>query len=366
MLADIKPTTQDFRKLARYLIHGKTRPTSPDRVAWIIEQNLGTADPELAAAFMQATAAQSRRCTNACYHLVIAWHAREQPSPEHMQAIARATLDRAGLAAHQALIMGHGDKAHPHLHMMINRVSPITGRAWSTAHDYARFDRIMRELAEGTRFAHVPAHRFNPELTEDLPRKPNRKATYAAHRGADTNRTQWSTLQARSFAERINEKLDPASTWDDLHALFAAHGLELEAKGNGHVVGNATSYVKLSALGLQPTAKGLIKRRAPARPPPSRRAHATRQLVDAVDLARAFRTLGLADVADVRAAIDAANAPRNARLAKASLIEQLLAGLRQNLSAWTAHTPPRRGPATARPLRAPTRRRSRPASGRDR
>ena len=366
MLADIKPTTQDFRKLARYLIHGKTKPTHPDRVAWIIEQNVGTIDPELAAAFMQATAARSRRCKNACYHLVIAWHAREQPSPDHMQAIARATLERAGLAEHQALIMGHGDKAHPHMHMMINRVSPVTGRAWSTAHDYARFDRIMRELAEGTRFAHVPAHRFNPEPTDALPRKPNSRATYAGRRGADTNRSQWSARQARAFAEHLNEKLDLASTWDDIQALFADEGLELQAKGKGHVVGNATSYVKLSALGLQPTARGLIKRRTPARPPPSRRVHATRQLVDAVDLARAFRTLGLADVADVRAAIHAANAPRTARLAKASLIEQLLAGLRQDLAAWTAHTPPRRRHASARAPRAPRRRQSRSASKHDR
>ncbi len=364
MLADIKPTTQDFRKLARYLIHGKTRPTHPDRVAWILEQNLGTTDPELAAAFMQATAAQSRRCANACYHLVIAWHVREQPAPEHMQAIARATLERAGLAEHQALIMGHGDKAHPHLHMMINRVSPITGRAWSTAHDYARFDRIMRELAEGTRFAHVPAHRINPELTDALPKKPNRRATYAARRGAHTNRTQWSARQTRAFTEHLNENLDHASTWDDLHALFAAEGLTLEAKGKGYVVGHTSSYVKLSALGLQPTAKGLIKQRLPARSPPAKRPHSARPLVDAVDLARAFRTLGLADSAEVRAAIQQAIAVRYAKLARAPLIVQLLASLRQDLATWTAHTPPQRRPANRRPQ--PPQRRSHRKSTRER
>ena len=366
MLADIKPTTQDFRKLARYLIHGKARPTHPDRVAWIIEQNLGTTDPELAAAFMQATAAGSRRCTNACYHLVIAWHAREQPSPEHMQDIARATLERAGLAEHQAFIMGHGDKAHPHLHMMINRVSSVTGRAWSTAHDYARFDRIMRELAEGTRFAHVPGHRFNPELTDGLPKKPNRRATYAARRGASTHRFQWSARQTRAFTEHLNENLDHASTSDDLHALFATEGLALEAKGKGYVVGNAVSYVKLSALGLQPSTKGLVKRRTPAPKRPPRRTIATHPLVDAIDLARAFRALGLADNAQVRAAIQQATAVHYAKLARAPLIVQLLASLRQDLATWTAHTPPQRRLATARRSQASTRRRSSRRSGRER
>ena len=361
MLADIKPTTHDFRKLARYLLHGKTRPSPPDRVAWILEQNLGTTDPELAAAFMEATAARSRRCTNACYHLVIAWHAREQPALVHMQAIARPELERAGLAEHQALIMGHGDKAHPHLHMMINRVSPVTGRAWSTAHDYARFDRIMRELAEGSRFAHVPAHCFNPEITDATPRKPNRRATYAARRGADTDRIQWSAREARAFTGHINEKLDLASTWDDLHALFADEGLMLEAKGKGYVVGNAGSYVKLSALGLQPTIQGLIKRWTPARSPPAKRRHTTQPLVDAVDLARAFRTLGLAEAANVRAAIQEAAATRHARLARTPLIVQLLASLRKDLAAWTAHTPPRRRPTSAHPQREATKRRIQPA-----
>lgn len=48
---------------------------------------------------------------------------------------------------HHALVMGHGDKPHAHLHMMINRVHQTTGKAWDTAHDYVRCDRIMRLLS---------------------------------------------------------------------------------------------------------------------------------------------------------------------------------------------------------------------------
>jgi hypothetical protein len=358
MLADIKPTSHDFRKLSRYLIHGKARPNHPDRVAWITEQNIGSSDPELAAAFMQATAAQSRRCAHACYHLVIAWHAREQPTPENMQAVARATLKRAGLAEHQALIMGHGDKPHPHLHMMINRVSPVTGRAWSTSNDYARFDRIMRELAEETAFTPAPAHRFNPELTEDLPRNPNRRATYAGRRGAQTTRPQWSTRDARAFGKHMNEKLDGTCTWSDLSELLDDEGLQLEAKGRGHVIGDAGSYVKLSALGLQISAKTHAKerRRSPraASAPPVR----SRPLIDAVDIARSLASLGLADMDDVRAAVLSASNLRLARLSRAPLIDQLLADLRLILAAWTALTPPKRRAARQKPQRPNRRARS--------
>lgn len=57
--------------------------------------------------------------------------------------------------------------------------------------------------------------------------------------------------------------------------------LILEAKGKGHVVGDATCYAKLSALGLQRTAKGFQKRRQPAR-----RVRPSRPIIDAVDVAR--------------------------------------------------------------------------------
>ena len=155
MLAQIEPARNDFHALARYLIHGKERPTHPGRVAWAFGHNLATDDPELAATYMTATAELSRRCTSACYHMSINWHPDERPSPEIMQEIARRTLDLAGLSEHQALVMGHGDKPHKHLHMMINRVHPGTGRAWSTSHDYRRFDRIMRLLSDEYGFRHI-------------------------------------------------------------------------------------------------------------------------------------------------------------------------------------------------------------------
>ncbi|HRD74669.1 MAG TPA: relaxase/mobilization nuclease domain-containing protein, partial [Hyphomicrobiaceae bacterium] len=170
MLANIEPAHNDFLALAGYLVHGRDRPTHPARAAWTFGHNLPTDDPLLAATLMGATAELSRRCRSACYHMSINWHPDEHPTPETMQEIARRTLDLAGLAEHQALVMGHGDKAHKHLHMMINRVHPDTGRAWSTSHDYRRLDRIMKLLSEEYGFRYVPPHSFAPELTDELPK----------------------------------------------------------------------------------------------------------------------------------------------------------------------------------------------------
>lgn len=203
MLAQAEKPTNDFFALARYLTHGRERPTSSDRVAWVLSQNLPDADPEMAARLMTASASGSRRCKDACYHLMIAWHERERPTPDVMQEIAVKTLHMAGLAEHQAFIMGHGDKPHPHLHIMLNRVSPLDGRAWKTSHDYRLWDRIMGQMSEEYGFAYVPAHVFNPELADNLPKKPNKRATRAAKRGARTDRLQWSRRQSRTFSDRF-------------------------------------------------------------------------------------------------------------------------------------------------------------------
>jgi len=265
VLAKIAPPTNDFHPLARYLVRGKpgTSP-HPDRVAWVATQNLPTDDPELAARYMSATAAASQRVRRAAYHLMVAWHESERPLPAQMQEIARQTLALAGLAEHQALIMGHGDKPHPHLHILLNRVHPASGKAWSTAHDYRRFDEIMRQLSEDHGFRYIPAHMFNPELTDDRPTKPKSRATYAGMRGTRTQRLQWSRAGARQFGAEISQDLSKTPTEEELAEIIAKHGLKLERKGQGFIVGNDASYTKVSRLGLKVWGRNAMRERGRA------------------------------------------------------------------------------------------------------
>jgi hypothetical protein len=311
MLAKVAPPSNDFHALVRYLVRGRTGTTPhPSRVAWIRTQNLPTDDPELAAKYMEATALLSPRTKKAAYHMMIAWHASERPSPDLMQAVATETLKRAGLDEHQALIMGHGDKPHPHLHILLNRVHPATGRAWKTTHDYARFDRIMRDLAEVYGCAYVPAHVFNTDLTADLPKQPNSAATYAAKRGAPTARPQWPRNEASALGKRLSEDLSSASTIDDLAALLDDNGLTLEPKGHGYVVGDHRGYAKLSSLGLTRSAYQLARVRV-ANIPALYRPILT---VDEIDVARAFYTMGVLSRDALREAIDGATLERQQRM----------------------------------------------------
>lgn len=143
--------------------------------------------------------------------------------------------------------------------------------------------------------------------------------------------------------------------------LFADEGLTLEAKGKGHVVGNAAGYTKLSALGLQKTAKGFQKRphavrRQTAKPSPATRRRSVFE-IDAVSFARSLVNMGLADRSAIRAAVAEAQGQRALWIARLPLIQQLLADLKRQLSGSTAHTQRRRPHASSKRKR-PMQRRS--------
>ena len=78
----------------------------------------------------------------------LAWAPGETPTREEMCRAADSFMKAMGWAEHQALIVAHSDTRHPHLHLIINRVHPDTGRtlndwqerkrAQKWAHDYER------------------------------------------------------------------------------------------------------------------------------------------------------------------------------------------------------------------------------------
>ena len=265
MLAKIAPGSKDFAALGRYLVNGKGGNPPPDRVQWVMTRNLGTENVDLASKYMAATAAMAPRTKKPVYHLMIAWHEAENPSADIMQQIAAKTLELAGLADHQALIMAHGDTPHKHLHIMLNRVHPDTLRAWKTSKDYERFDRIMRQLSGDYGFQYIPSHTFDPGLTDELQQLPDSKAYRAARNGAKTGRNKWSRSAARTFGDYLSEDLTTDSTVADLETKATELGLAFEEKGGGYVLGNGESYATLSSLGLQVSANGkLLARAAPS------------------------------------------------------------------------------------------------------
>ena len=140
----VSSSGKSFRALAAYLARGRSGD-EPDRVAWSTSRNLPTADPELAAVFMRATAGQSDRVEKPVYHIALSFDPGDQVDRATMERVAGRVLDRLGLAEYQAVVVSHRDRGHAHVHILVNRVHPETGKAWERWQDQPTIQQVLRE-----------------------------------------------------------------------------------------------------------------------------------------------------------------------------------------------------------------------------
>jgi hypothetical protein len=137
-------SAKSFGALAHYLANGRSG-NEPERVAWSASRNLPTSEPELAGKIMRATASQNVRVAQPGYHVALSFDPGDAVDRATMERVADRTIAALGLTGHQALIVCHRDRDHPHMHLLINRVHPETGLVWNRWQDRAVIQKVLRE-----------------------------------------------------------------------------------------------------------------------------------------------------------------------------------------------------------------------------
>jgi hypothetical protein len=258
-----------FKGLAAYLRDGHLAEPNPERVAWIEARNLPTRDPAAAARLMAATARLSERVENPLYHFSVSFDPSDPVNRETMRRVADRTLRDLGLQEHQVLIVAHADRAHPHMHFMVNRVHPERGTAWSKAYDFRRIEQTMRAQEEELGFRYVPSPHVR---TPDHMRERVGPAPARAVRGdAD-------------FLARVQREAGPvlerAGSWGEVEQGLGAHGLSVRVKGGGLVVTDGAQEVKASQIDRGVSRRALEGRFGPLGDYHARKAVADRALQD--------------------------------------------------------------------------------------
>ncbi len=154
-----------------------------------------------------------------------------------------AVLRDLGLEEYQAFLVAHNDTAHPHVHMMINRVHPETGRAWSTSHDYRRIERTLRGLEAEWGLRRVPGHHAR-EPGHERPDRSRSPGTQALRRARRTGERPFA-LEVR---RRVGDDLARARSWQELEQALKADGLRLEIRRRGMVITDGRRYVPASRI----------------------------------------------------------------------------------------------------------------------
>jgi hypothetical protein len=179
MVPNVAKAGTSFKGAFAYYLHdkreeGEEQTLSSDRVEWTATRNLATDDPDMAWKVMAATAqdqdrlkAQAgvkntgRRSPNSVYAYSIAWHPEEagKISKAEMLRAADESLRAIGAQDHQAVFVAHNDEPHPHVHVIVNRVSMEDGRMLSTSNDFRKLDAwaLSYRQARGEEQKYCPA-----------------------------------------------------------------------------------------------------------------------------------------------------------------------------------------------------------------
>lgn len=158
---------RSFAGVLAYASHDADRAQTSDRVDWMMCLNLDLGpdlrppDPAHAARVMAATAASAsglkaaagikatgRKLEKPVYHFTLSWQDGYRPSPREREQAVTGSLKTLGLEDHQAYVVGHTDHDHYHLHVVVNRVSMVDGRAAKLHRSKSRLQRWALEFEE--------------------------------------------------------------------------------------------------------------------------------------------------------------------------------------------------------------------------
>lgn len=116
----------------------------PDKSV-LLETNMAGASPRALAAEFGVVRAMRPRLAKAVCHTSLSIHPEERLTDEQWREAAHAWMQGMGFVNNQYVISRHTDAAHPHVHILINRIT-LDGQVVSDAHDFKRQEPIMRRL----------------------------------------------------------------------------------------------------------------------------------------------------------------------------------------------------------------------------
>lgn len=218
-----------------YILHDPQKESS-ERVSWSMTRNLVSSAEdawfEMFATWKDQAAlkehagvdARGRKNSEPVLHYTLSWAQGEQPSEQHMKAMALSSLKALGLEDHQAVISGHRDKEHMHLHVVVNTVHPYTGRTADLKFTKLEFSR-WAEAYEREHMIHCEQRILNNE---------DRRALAAVRKAErDNDREPSAFVPIRDFSPT-------RAMWFERRVL--EHGLS--AKGGDPVKGVLQSITR--------------------------------------------------------------------------------------------------------------------------
>jgi hypothetical protein len=225
-----------FKGALTYVLHDKDAATA-ERVGFVELRNLATDDPERAWGEMMALCdaaddlkrragikATGRKLTKPVYAFTLNWHEDDRPEPAHMRETALDALRALGLEDRQAIIVEHTDRPHRHVHIIVNLLDPVTGKAASLSNDEHKLDRWADDYEQTQGVVRSPDRRAKFHALDHGLKPPKRQAQAGSREEWDATR-KLEGERARQRAAEIR-----AAYKERVSTLKADHNVAFEAR----------------------------------------------------------------------------------------------------------------------------------------
>lgn len=241
---------RSWARTADYILASKTNEFG-EKVGGVRVTNCNTDDPAVATTLIEATQrANTRSKTDKTYHLVFGFPPGEQPDIKTLHKIEDELVRAIGYAEHQRISAVHIDTDHLHVHVAINKVHPTGYQNIEPFYDKLKLMETCERLEIEYGLTRTN-HGLTGEKTK-AERLAERQAQAEAHTGLETL-TSYVTREVAGATHT-------AKDWNELHNIFAKHGLQIKKRGAGLVIGNGETWVKASSVDRSLSMKALTDR----------------------------------------------------------------------------------------------------------
>lgn len=243
-----------FAGAVGYITHDVGRGTA-ERVDFTEVLNMRTKDPAKAAKVMAWTTmhagelkeaagikATGRKTTNPVYHFSLNWEPGETIPHKEMVTAAKSSLAALGYENHEAVFAVHTDKAHQHIHIVVNRINPETGKTHNPNNDYEALQRWAYQYEKDRGRVVCLERAIKYEKDKDL------KAEYTKRLTAELDAGKKRDSKPRPQWEAEKEATHPKSErYQVLKKKFADRVRHLAKSGRETAIRQAADWTELKA-----------------------------------------------------------------------------------------------------------------------
>jgi hypothetical protein len=250
-----------IRRLVDYILAPESEDAMEKCVHWG-EQGFASRDGQEIKEQMVLASERAIKSPDTVAHFVISWATGLAPSDAQVDDAARILLAALGADEHRAVWAAHANTDNVHVHVVLDRIHPTTGRALDLYRDVPKIHRAAKHIAETQNWGPTLDSRYTVEWdpTRDWEPALSQKALLMEHKTG--------AISAERYAQSVGpEAIRLAKDWEDLHRRLAQLGMSFAPQGSGAVIRVGATAVKASRVSRSASLARLEKSFGPYRAP---------------------------------------------------------------------------------------------------